>query len=570
MITRRLIFLFLVYLIWSIAILSRLFYWQIIAKEKFFSIAENQITKIEEIKPLRGRIFTIDNFPLVLNQDKYLLYAWSPQIEENFKDILKKIATIIFPSNEIGEENEAIKTLAENYFKQSQKKWFLIRRHLSEEQKNQIETLNIKGLSFEKESVRFYPEASMAAQLIGFVGYDEMGNQKGYFGIEGFYQQQLSGFAGFKKSSGGILKWLDSRGEKQFQNGRDLFLFLDRSIQFIIEEELKKGIEKYQAKGGWVVVLNPQEGSIIALAAFPSYNPEEYYQYPYYLFVNPVTTESFEPGSIFKPLIMAAAFEEKVVSLQTKCNICQGPVKIGEYEIKTWNDIYHPNSNMIEIIKNSDNVGMVFVAQNLGLKKMLDYFKKFNLTEKTGIDLQGEIAPPTRAAKDWSPVDLATASFGQGIAITPIQFITAFNSLANGGKIIKPRVVEKISDGEQSWFTNKEIKSQVLSFETCQTMVQILENAVEQGEAKWAKPKGYAIAGKTGTAQIPIAGHYAEEKTIASFIGFAPAENPKFTMLVSLKEPSTSKWGSETAAPLWFSIAKRLFIYWGIPPNGQD
>jgi len=303
------------------------------------------------------------------------------------------------------------------------------------------------------------------------------------------------------------------------------------------------------------------------MASLPNYDPAYYWKYDKSLFPNPVIASSYEPGSTFKVLVMAAAIDSGVVSPETRCDKCSGPRNISGYTIRTWNDKYFPNSTMTEIIQHSDNVGMVFVSEKLGKEKLLAYIKNFGFGKPTGIDLQEEVSPPLRPDSEWKPIDLATASFGQGIAVTPLQMVRAVGAIANKGKLVKPFVVKKIIGEDKE----KEIPLpegvQVIKASTAAIITEMMVNAVDNGEAKWAKPKGFRIAGKTGTAQIPVAGHYDEEKTIASFVGFAPADEPKFVMLVTLREPTSSPWGSETAAPLWFDIASELFTYFGILPE---
>ena len=211
---------------------------------------------------------------------------------------------------------------------------------------------------------------------------------------------------------------------------------------------------------------------------------------------------------------------------------------------------------------------MVYVAQRLGLKRMLQYIDSYGIGQMTGIDLQGEMSPSIRPPEDWGDIELATASFGQGISVTPIELLTAFASLANDGKRMEPHVVAKVEtpDGQTIPIRPK-VVAQTVSPRTTKVMREILVNAVNNGEAKFAAPKGYRIAGKTGTAQIPIEGHYDPTKTIASFIGYAPADDPKFVMLIVYDRPSTSIYGAETAAPTFFSIAKKLLTYYGIPPT---
>jgi cell division protein FtsI/penicillin-binding protein 2 len=265
---------------------------------------------------------------------------------------------------------------------------------------------------------------------------------------------------------------------------------------------------------------------------------------------------------------MAAAIDSNLVKPETPCPICDKPVEIGGYQIHTWNDEYNPGITMIDVIRHSDNTGMVYVAKLLGLDRMLGYLHKYGIGQLTGIDLQGEMAPSIRPSDSWYPIDLATASFGQGITVTPLELLTAFSSLANGGKLMEPHVVDKIEtpEGEIISIPPKIIR-QTVSEKTTKIMREILVNTVKEGEAKFAAPKGYRIAGKTGTAQIPIEGHYDPNKTISSFIGYAPADNPKFVMLIIYDRPSTSIYGAETAAPTFFTIAKKLLTYYGIGPT---
>src|SRR5581483_9552933 len=264
-----------------------------------------------------------------------------------------------------------------------------------------------------------------------------------------------------------------------------------------------------------------------------------------------------EPGSTFKSLIMAAALDAGVVKPDTKCPICEGPVSIGGYDIRTWDNNYFKDTNMVDVIQHSDNTGMVYVAEKLGLDRVLSYFNSFGIGKATGIDLQGEVSSYVKPRENWYPIDLATAGFGQGISVTPIELLDSFAAIANGGKRMEPHIVTQIQtpEGDTVAVMPKVLDSPI-SEKTSKVMTEILVNAVEKGEAKWTKLPGYRVAGKTGTAQIPIAGHYDPNKTIASFIGFAPADNPKFAMVVIIDRPTTSIYGAETAAPIFFDIAK--------------
>lgn len=562
------------FLFLNLIIALRFFYWQIIEGEAFADAATRQRVKSLEVEAERGKIFTSDNFCLVGNEKVYSLDVYFPDFKNSPEETAEKLKEILLPSfletekeasssgiNEKEEEAYLRKQLTDILINKDVSKWTILRKKISEEEKKKIEGLKISGLGFEAGEIRNYPEASMAAHLLGFVGKDKDGKSKGYFGIEGFYDVSLQGKSGLvieeKDALGKTIPFGRKVREKSLE-GRGLALYLDRAIQFVLEEELAKGIDKYGAKSGVAVVLDPKTGGVLGMAAWPNYSPEKYFKEKSEVFPNPIVAESFEPGSIFKPLILSAALEEKVVDENTVCDKCGGPRTIGEYTIRTWNNQYYPNSKIDEIIKHSDNTGMVFVIEKLGLEKTLEYLAKFGFGKKTAIDLQEEMTPSLK--ERWSPIDLATAGFGQGIAITPIQMLTAFSAIANKGVMMKPMVVKTIVDGEKLINLKPKVIAKPLSILTVELMTKILVEAVDEGEAKWAKPKDIKIAGKTGTAQIPISGHYDAEKTIASFIGFAPADDPKFVMLVSLREPQTSPWGSETAAPLWFKIAKRILL----------
>ena len=400
----------------------------------------------------------------------------------------------------------------------------------------------------------------MAAHLLGFVGSDADGRDKGYYGLEGYYHLELSGRPGVVRQEQDALNQPILSGDYWTQtkrDGRDLKLNLNKSLQFLAESKLKASLERYGAKAGSVTVMDPNSGAILAMASLPAYDPIKYSRFETKLFANPVVADAFEPGSIFKVLVMAAALDSEAVKPETNCDICDGPVKIDKYTINTWNNEYYPDSNIIDILVHSDNVGMVFVGQKLGLPKFLDYFKRFGMTQRTGVDLEDELIPEPRADANWTYVDLATASFGQGFLATGMQLLTAVSAIANGGELVEPHLVERAA----------KIKHRVIRPETAAVVRDMMVAAAKSGEAKWADIQGYKIAGKTGTAQVAVGGKYEAEKTNASFIGFAPADKPKFAMLVTLKEPSSSPWASETAAPLWFSLAQDLLNHFNVLPQ---
>jgi cell division protein FtsI/penicillin-binding protein 2 len=543
-------------------IIGRLFFWQIVSSEELSAVAKYQHGDFLEIPAQRGKIFARDKFPLVTNQEAYLVFASLPKLNRSPKEIADDLAPLIAsPSVSLEIEKKLTRTDVV---------WVPIAHKVDYEIRKSIETLALQGIGFEEETARIYPEASSAAHLLGFVGSDINGQEKGYFGLEGYYDRELRGKPGWLRQERDALGAPILVGESERQeekNGRDLVTTIDRAAQFIVEKRLKDGIKRYGAKSGSVVVMDPSTGEILSMVSFPSYDPARFSSFAENLYPNPIVSSSYEPGSTFKVLTMAAGIDSGVVKPDTQCTECDGPRKIAEYTIKTWNDKYPTNPTMTEVIQQSNNVGMVFVGEKLGVDRLVDYLEKFGLSRPTGIDLEGEISPKFRPKDQWKNIDVATASFGQGIAISPIQMVRAVGALANKGKLMKPFVVKEVVGEDGQTEIKPEVERVVVKPSTARTITEMMVNAVDQGEAKWCKPKGYRVAGKTGTAQIPVAGHYDEEKTIASFVGFAPADEPKFVMLVTLREPTSSPWGSETAAPLWFDIASDLFAYWGIQPD---
>ena len=564
-------------------LVSRLFYWQVLAKDQLSSLAESQQHSTIEVAAKRGEILATDGSFLVANQPAFFAFLNRDRGQSISSELIKKIAPIIYDSVSLSatpsadltaSEKEKLIDQTENILSErladERLTWIPIAKKISLAQKQTLEALDFEGFNFEEDQTRLYPEASMAAHLTGFVGFNEQGKDQGFYGLEGYYQRELAGRPGIIRQEKDAFNQPILMGEflTQFKkDGRQIKLHLDKGLQYLAERKLKKGIKQFGARAGSVTIIDPYTGAILAMSSLPAYLPTDYASFEPKLFLNPVVSDAFEPGSIFKVMTMAAALDSEVIKLDTKCDICHQPVKIDKYTIKTWDDKYRPDSNMTDVLVHSDNVGMVFIGQKLGLDKFLDYFDRFGFREITNIDLQDEVVPQPKPDKDWTFVDLATASFGQGFVATSIQLVQAVSVIANGGNLVEPHVVSEVIGDQRSITIPPKTKHRVISQETAQTVTDMMVAAAKEGEAKWTNTGGYKIAGKTGTAQIAVGGKYEEEKTNASFIGFAPADNPKFVMLVTLKEPSTSQWASETAAPLWFSIAQDLLNHFNVVPE---
>lgn len=559
-----------------ILVSGRLFFWQILKGKELSSEAKNQYQERSEILAPRGNIFAKDGSYLAAKGDAWLVYASLPSLKDNPRRIAEKLAPFLVEKEEAEDESSEKKLILleiDRIVEILERKnivWVPIKRKVNSQVKKKIEALRISGIGFEKEEERIYPEASLAAHLLGFVGKDRDGDDEGYFGLEGYYNLTLTGKRGFvsqEKDAKGAPIVLGDRKEVGAIGGVDLVTHIDKSVQLTLEKELQKGLERYGAKGASGIIMNPFTGAIVAMASFPSYNPQKYHQFGNEFFKDPSIFMTFEPGSIFKVIVMASALDSGVVDSDTNCDICTGPYKVDKYLIETWNKKYNPNSTMQDVIVNSDNVGMVFVGQKLGSDKLFEYLDRFGIGKETGIDLQGEVTPKLRPNGSWNVVDLATATFGQGIAVTPIQFIRSASAIANGGNLVTPQIVDRIRGFGWEQDIKPQIGPRVISEEAAKKMTSMMIEAAKSGESKWTHLRGFKVAGKTGTAQIPIAGHYDSQKTIASFIGFAPADKPRFVMLVTLREPTSSPWASENAAPLWYAIAKDLFISFGIQPE---
>lgn len=549
----------LFFVILFLSVLGRLFYWQVVRADELAQLGEAQYGRRIVQVPQRGEIKTSDGYSIAANKVSYLVFA-------NPKEITNKDAITQILAPLLQAELASISSLLS-----LDRYWVPLKSQVDYNSKEVIERLSLRGIGFEEHYVRYYPEASTAAKLLGFVGKNEHGEDEGYFGLEGYYDRQLRGTAGktvqiLDALGRPILARMDNGTGKS--DGRNVVLHTDRTVQFIMERQLKKDIQRYGAKSGMAAAVDPKTGGVLAMASFPTFDPRDYQDYQTELYKNPFITDTYEPGSTIKPLVMAAAVDAGLVKPETECTNCSGPVEIGGYEIRTWNNEYRPNVSMTDVIIHSDNIGMVFVSQKLGLRRLLSYIHAYGIGEMTGIDLQGEVPAQIRSADSWYPIDLATASFGQGISVTPIELLTAFTAIANEGRRMEPHVVAKIETPEGATIDiPPKLLSTPISAKTAKIITEMMVQAVDKGEAKFAKPKGYRIAGKTGTAQIPIAGHYDASQTIASFIGFAPADAPKFLMLVIIDRPTSSIYGAETAAPTFFAIAKQLLAYYGIPPT---
>ncbi len=577
--TRRVVFLQLCIYFGFFLISLRLLYWQVIKAEELQAVAESQysIEKVERGE--RGNIYTAHKNLLVGNTTEFTLFA-QPYILQDRPDFISESLTPFLLSQEYQESTDeakrkelwdAMKHGVKIKLENKDKKWVALKHRITKEQKKAIEELSIYGIGFDPYSTRFYPEASMAAHITGFVGKDDVGNDVGYFGIEGAFEKELRGKiikSKQEKDALGKLLSFNTNYESEKLHGRDIVLTIERDLQFMLEEKIQKGMEKYGAKSAEAVIMNPKTGEVMAMATTPKYDQKTFYTYDPVLYKNPLVANSYEPGSTFKVLTVAAGIDSGAITPESQCSRCDKARTIGSYTIKTWNDQYTPNITIKEGLAKSDNTAMIFVAEEVGQENFVKYLEKFDIGEPSGISLQEDSSPTLR--ETWRDIDLATASFGQGISVTGMQMAKAVSAIANNGTMMKPKIVRSVVIDGETVDIKDEIAGQPISQQTAKTVANMMMYAAHHGEAQWTVLKQYSIAGKTGTAQIPVAGHYDEEKTIASFVGFAPVENPRFVMLVKLQEPSSSPWASETAAPLWYDIAEETLMRLNVVPGRMN
>jgi cell division protein FtsI/penicillin-binding protein 2 len=405
----------------------------------------------------------------------------------------------------------------------------------------------------------------LAAQVLGFVAYNHDGQQVGYYGVEGFYNDLLAGRAvrGIKN-----MVPFDVQLDPTPDQGTDLYLTIDRDIQFLVEQTLARAVEEHGAQGGSMVVLDPRTGEVLAMAAWPTFDPNNYVDFPPTNPANPVVSGQFEPGSTFKVLTMAAALDAGRVTPQTPF-MDNGSVEVGGIIITNWNGGAWGPVDMQGCMQHSLNVCLAAVATWLGPTDFYNYLGAFGVGRPTGIDLAAETGGRLKRPgdPDWFDSDLGTNSFGQGVAVSPLQLAAAISAVANHGTLMQPHVLDRVQDSNNVYETQPQVLGRPLRPETADTLTHMLADSLEAGEGSQALVAGYRIAGKTGTAQIPRPGGYDPTETIGSFVGWGPVDDPRFIVLVKLDEPSSSIWGSETAAPVFKELVERLVVLLEIPPD---
>lgn len=535
-------------------LVGQLVRWQVIEHYRFAAWAEAEHQDELVIPARRGEVRDRAGYLLAADMVEYDLSA-SPKIISNPQATADRLHRLLdMPRDEI------LQKLT------STKPWVPIANSIPQSAAETITSWDLVGLQLEPRTRRVYPEGDLGAHLVGFVN----SNGDGFYGVEGYYNNMLKGKPGLQAGERSPFGELIPLGASHFippTSGATLYLTVDRAIQHVIERELENAVIQYGAQSGSVVVLNPRTGAILGMAGYPSYDPNRYSASSEHLFSNPAVSEQYEPGSVFKIITMAAGLDAGAVGPYGTIYDA-GYIEVGGRIIYNWDRQGHGTVDMTDVLAKSLNVGVAQVAVTLGKDRFYTYLKRFGFGNLTEIDVENEGPGTLKTPKDatWHASDLGTNSFGQGIAVTPLQIASAVAAVANDGLLMKPYIVERIVDAERSVEVKPTVVRRAISEETAHTLTGMLVEALMRADSQALVP-GYKVAGKTGTAQIPVPGGYHPTLTLASFAGYLPADDPQLLVLVIIDRPVTSKWGSQTAAPTFTRIAEQLVVMLDIPPD---
>ena len=529
----------------------RLFHLQVIDRDKYSVLADRQHNRVLEVKARRGTIFDRYMDPLAINMEVQSVFC-NPRI---IKDKVK-LAGIL--SEELGVDAVDVEKKLER-----DKAFVWIKRKIDHSVYEKLRDMNLRGVYFRPESKRKYPSGSMTSHILGFVGMDNDGLE----GLELLYDNELKGRSGKRHETRDARMRSVLKKEKisvSPRNGNNIVLTIDSVIQCIVEQELATMVGTFNAAGGTVIVMDPSSGRILAMANSPGYDPNDVSAVPIENLKNPAVSSIFEPGSVFKIVTGSAAIEEGVITLEDKVYCEKGKFNVCG---RILND-YHPYGELSfeDIIAKSSNIGVVKTARELGEKKLFEYIQKFGFGEKSGIDIPGEVAGISRPPRVWSRSDITTIPMGQGIAVTPLQLVSALSVICNGGYLMRPYVVEERTTWEGVGIKKilPETRRRVISPETCDKMKRALRKVVTEGTGRWINSKRYELCGKTGTAQMvnPEGGYY-DDRYYATFIGFGPMEEPMISVVVVARDPRGQHFGGTVAGPTFKRITEKVLEYLG-------
>jgi cell division protein FtsI/penicillin-binding protein 2 len=546
-------------------IIVRAYFLQVGSYAYYHALAENQHAFFRKLTPRRGEIFLKDRdafYPAAVNKETAMAYAVPKEIEDaSFAS--EKLATLL----DLNQEE------LQGKLSKKDDMYEVLKHRLSEYEVAEVKKNKIKGVYLASADFRYYPSGELASHILGFVGWkdNEFG---GRYGSELFFETELKGVTGKlsqnKDASG---RWITTRDRDVVyaKNGDSLVLTIDHIVQYKTEKILAAAIERYQAQRGTIIVLESATGKIISMANYPTFDPNEYAKVENMeAFRNLAVSDPYECGSVFKSFTMAAAIDAGKISPDTTY-VDTGAVLEAGYTIKNSDLKSNGKQTMTQVLEKSLNTGVIFAERQMGNQVFNEYIKKFGFGEMTGADIFAEVPGNISNLSNYKKnIEFLTASYGQGITVTPLQLVSAYNAIANNGILLRPQIVDKIihDDGSISEVSLGEVR-RVISQQASYDVAQMLRSVVVNGHGKRAGVPGYAVGGKTGTAQVVFDGKYTEGKSIGSFAGFAPIDNPKFTMLVRLDDPKTVEWAESSAAPTFGELMKFLLEYYHVEPTEE-
>jgi cell division protein FtsI (penicillin-binding protein 3) len=546
--------------LWMSAVFGRLGFLQLFHHAEYLARAQRQQQHTIEITPKRGSIFDRNGRPLAMSIPADSAFAVPSEIVD------QPLAARLL-SGVLGIPRDVLEArLASSH------SFVWISRKLPPDKKEAVEALSLKGVYFQKENQRIYPKRELAAHVLGFVNLDE----KGIGGIESELESKIGG-----KSEKIIVmadarqRWFDG-SKAQRERGANVKLTLDEKIQYIAERELAAAIAKTHALAGTVIVMNPNNGEILALANWPKFNPNTATDAPAETRMNRAVSAIYEPGSTFKLITLAAALDQGITRPAEIFNCENGAVYVAGHRIRD-----HKPFGLLsvsDILAQSSDVGAIKIALRLGAPKFYDYIRAFGFGQYTGMDLPGESRGMLQHLESWTPVSIGSISMGQEVGVTPIQLTSAVSAIANGGMFYRPHVIAELRRGELVLPAEGPLAPteprRVIRPETAATLRRLMEGVILKGTGSLAHLDGWTTAGKTGSAQKidPATGRYSRTQLIASFTGFAPISNPAVTILVSLDSPVGQHEGGQVAAPVFKRVAEQVLPYLDVPrdvPTGR-
>ncbi|MCA9915877.1 MAG: penicillin-binding protein 2, partial [Anaerolineae bacterium] len=507
---------------------------------------------VKRLQAVRGVIYDRDGVPLAFNRLQYEIGV-SPNLVSDPARVAQQLGVILNL-----DEFSILQRISN-----TNSQWELIARGVSAEVGQAVADEDLLGVVINPMLSRAYPQGTLGSQLIGFI-FGDNDNTRGAMGVEASYNEQLAGRS-LERTVSTVPIDTPVDVDSQGQRGMDIVLTIDRDIQYWVETELQRAIEQENASGGTIIVMNPRNGEILAMATYPTFDPNNFGAVEdSSLLDTPSISEVYEPGSVMKVMTVAAALDVGAITPEWTYNDT-GSITVGSVTTQNWDRNAYGVVDTTGLLVNSLNVGAATVATTMGPEAFYSGLRRFGIGRQTGIDLEGEEGGIMRVPGDtgWSESDLAANSYGQALSVTPLQMITAFSAIANDGLMYQPHLARQYVNGDEIEFVNPTVLGRAISAETASIMTDMLVQVIVQGDSAAAIP-GYTIAGKTGTAEFPSPLGYEEgsNSTIASFIGFFPADDPQVVVLVKLDRPN-GYWGSQTAAPVFRTVAQRLILLLG-------